>query len=80
MELLNDQFYDVNMELADANEVIAGHQAAQQEAQQVQEEEDPEEMEGVSSMDFEGTPPQPPTAAAHSPAVSIDSVGNLDDV
>ena len=42
-------------------------------------EEEPEEEQGISGMDFEGAAPQPPPMGAHSPASSESSVNDLDD-
>jgi hypothetical protein len=42
-------------------------------------EEDPEEIEGVSNLDFEAASPRPAQLGAHSPVASEASVNNLDD-
>ena len=87
MEILADQFYDVNMELANANEHLqehhdelnAIHALEVQQDEPMAQEEEPEEIEGFSSMDYENASPQPPVGDAHSPVLSFASVGNLDD-
>ena len=87
MEILADQFYDVNMELANANEHLqehhdelnAIHALEMQQDELMAQEEEPEEIEGFSSMDYEEASPQPPVGDAHSPVLSFASVGNLDD-
>ena len=43
------------------------------------EEEEPEEIEGYSDVDFEEADPQPAQLGAHSPVTSESSVNNLDD-
>ena len=45
----------------------------------VEDEEEPQEIYGVSGMDFEGEALQPPPMGAHSPTHSESSVNNLDD-
>ena len=45
----------------------------------VDSEEEPEEIEGVSDLDFEAAAPQPAQMGAHSPVASEASVNNLDD-
>jgi len=50
----------------------------EQQGQNEEEEEDPEEVEGVSEMDTEENVP-PPVDRPHSPAGSIASVNDLDD-
>ena len=41
--------------------------------------EEPEEMQGVSGIDFDAVAPQPPPMGAHSPVSSESSVNDLDD-
>ena len=41
--------------------------------------EEPEEMQGVSGMDFDAVAPQPPPMGVHSPVSSESSVNDLDD-
>jgi len=43
------------------------------------EEEEPEMIEGVSDLDFEVAAPQPVQMGGHSPVASEESVNNLDD-
>jgi len=45
----------------------------------VDEEEEPEMIEGVLDLDFEVAAPQPAQMGAHSPVASEESVNNLDD-
>jgi hypothetical protein len=86
IEFLEDQIHDLNIELDDANEHIAMHHA-QEEAQDAPpdvmdvdgNEEDLEEMEGVSNMDYEGEAPQPLLMGAHSAMSSESSINELDD-
>ena len=42
-------------------------------------ENEPEEIQGVSSLDFEVAAPKPAQMGAHSPVASEESVNNLDD-
>jgi hypothetical protein len=42
-------------------------------------EEDLEEMEGLSNVDYEGEALQPPPMGAHSPMSSESSVNDVDD-
>ena len=42
-------------------------------------EDEPEEVQGVSDLDFEVAAPQPAQMGAHSPVASEVSVNNLDD-
>ena len=79
---LEEQLHDLNLELEDANEHIQWHhdQNAPPDVVAMEEdEEEPQEIDGVSGMDFEGEAPQPPPMGAHSPTRSESSVNNLDD-
>jgi hypothetical protein len=82
---LEEQFHDLNSELEDANEHIEMHhaqQAAQHappDALDVDGDEEPQEMEGVSEIDYEAGSPLPPPQGAHSPVCSELSVNDLDD-
>ena len=75
------------MELANANEHLqehhdelnAIHALEMQQDELMAQEEEPEEIEGFSSMDYEEASPQPPVGDAHSPVLSFASMGNLDD-
>ena len=42
-------------------------------------EDEPEEIQGVSDLDFEVAAPSPAQVGAHSPVASEASVNNLDD-
>ena len=80
---LVEQVHNLNLELDEAMEHIEWHHAQRPDhdappaAMDV--DEDPEEVQGVSSMDFEGVAPQPHPMAAHSPTSSESSINNLDD-
>jgi len=79
---LEDQVEDLHWALANANEMLAQvdqhfAQAAGQGQAGDDDEEDPEEIEGVSSMDTEHD--LPPLDHPASPADSIASVNDLDD-
>jgi hypothetical protein len=85
IEFLEKQIHDLNIELEDANGHIDMHHAQQAalhtppDVMDVDSDEEPEEMEGVSDLDYEVVAPQPAQMGAHSPARSESSVNNFDD-
>jgi chromosome segregation ATPase len=85
IEFLEEHFHDLNIELEDANEHIEMHhvqqvaQHAPLDAMDVDGDEEPHEMEGVSEIDYEVGSPLPPPQGAQSPVRSESSVNDLDD-
>lgn len=82
IDLLEGQLHDLQLELDDALEHIDEHHAQQAEQHappDVDSEEEPEEVDGISGLDYEAEAPQPAQMGAHSPAHSKSSVNNLDD-
>ena len=81
---LEEQMQDLNMEVDQANEQLQMQQGQQNalhappDVMDVDEEE-PEEIECYSNVDFEKADPQPAQWGAHSPVASESSVNNLDD-
>ena len=73
------------MEVDNVNEQLQFHKAQQdalhapQDVMDVDEEEEPEEIEDFSDVDFEEADPQPAQWGAHSLVASESSVNNLDD-
>ncbi|RLN41176.1 uncharacterized protein C2845_PM01G44810 [Panicum miliaceum] len=79
---LEEQLHDLSLELEDANEHIQWHHDQNDhphEEDMEEDEEEPQEIDGISGMDFEGEVPQAPQMGAHSPAHSESSVNDLDD-
>jgi len=74
------------MEIDNVNEQLQFQQAQQDaihvppDVMDMDEEEEPEEIEGYSDVDFEEADPQPAQLGAHSPVASEASDNNLDDV
>jgi hypothetical protein len=85
IELLEEQIHDLNIELEDANGHINMHHARQAalhvppDVMDINSDKEPEEIEGVSNLDYDIVAPQPALMGAHSPACSESSVNNLDD-
>ena len=73
------------MEIDNVNEQLQFQQAQQDaihvppDVMDMDEEEEPEEIEGYSDVDFEEADPQPAQLGAHSPVASESSVNNLND-
>ena len=82
---LEDQMQELNMEIDNINEQLQFQQAQQDalhaplDVMDVDVEEEPEEIEGFSDVDFEEADPQPTQLGAHSSVASESSVNNLDD-
>ena len=85
MEFLDEQIGELNMEIDNVQEQLQLQQTQQDalhappDVMDVDKEEEPEEIEGFSDMDFEEADPQPAQMGAHSPVSSVASVNNLDD-
>jgi chromosome segregation ATPase len=85
IKFLEEQMQDLNMEIDHANEQLQLQQVQQDalhappDVMDVDGEEEPEEIEGYSYVDFEEADPQPAQMGAHSPVSSVASVNNLDD-
>ena len=85
MEFLDEQIGELNMEIDNVQEQLQLQQMQQDalhappDVMDVDEEEEPEEIEGYSDIDFEEADPQPAQWGAHSPVASESSVNNLDD-
>ena len=76
---LGDQLYDLQLDLDDSNAQLHQQQHALHvppDEMQVDGEEEPQEMEGISDVDIEEHDPQPALIVPHSPAESIASVHN----
>ena len=84
MEFLDEQIGELNMEIDNVQEQLQLQQM-QQDALHAPpdvmdvDEEEPEEIECYSNVDFEKADPQPAQWGAHSPVASESSVNNLDD-
>ena len=77
IHFLKDQFHDLQLYLDDAQGQLHQMQVAQHAPpgpMQVDGEEDPQEIQGVSEMDFEEQALQPAPVEAHTPAASEASV------
>jgi hypothetical protein len=85
IEFLEKQIHNLNIELEDANGHIDMHHAQQAalhaplDVMDVDSDEEPEDIEGVSDLDYEVVASQPTRMGAHSPACSESSIKNLDD-
>ena len=85
IEFLEEQMQELDMEIDNVNEQLQFQQAQQDaihvppDVMDMDEEEEPEEIEGYSDVDFEEADPQPAQLGAHSPVASESSVNNLDD-
>jgi len=79
--LLEQQLNALQIQLDNALDLIDVQQAqqAQPAAMEVDEEEDPEEIQGISEVDTASGVPMPPPQGAHSPVRSESSGNNLDD-
>ena len=80
---LEEQIGALTLQLNNAHEQLH-FQQAQQDALHAPldvmgSEDEPEEVQGVSDLDFEVAAPQPAQMGAHSPVASEASVNNLDD-
>lgn len=80
---LEEQLHDLNIDLDEAMDHLEWHHAQGpphgDPPADMDVDEEPEEIQDVSSMDFEGAAPQPPPMGAHSPVSSESSVNDLDD-
>ena len=77
LHFLVDQFHDLQLDLDDAQGQLHQMQVAQHAPpgpMQVDGEEDTQEIQGVSEMDFEEQALQPAPVEAHTPAASEASV------
>jgi hypothetical protein len=85
IEFLEEQIHDLNIELEDTNRHIDMHHAQQAalhaplDVMDVDSDEEPDEIEGVSDLEYKVVAPQPGRMGAHSSAHSESSVNNLDD-
>jgi hypothetical protein len=85
IEFLEEQIHDGNIELEDDNGHIDMHHAQQAALHappgmmDADSDEEPEEIEGVSDLDYYVVALQPAHTGSHSPACSESSVNNLDD-
>jgi hypothetical protein len=85
IEFLQKQVHDLTLELDDAiaHINVLHEQPAPpdvpEEPESEDEGEDPEEIEGISYLDFEHGDPEPNSQPNHSSFGSQPSVGNLDD-
>jgi hypothetical protein len=85
IEFLEEQIHHLNSELEDINEHIEMHHAQQAaqyappDAMDMDGDEEPHEMEGVSEIDYEVGNPLPLPQGTHSPVRSEASVNDLDD-
>ena len=74
---MGDQLHDLQLDLDDANAQLHQQQHAlhvPHDEMQVDGEEEPQEIQGVSEMDFEEKARQPAPVETHSPAASEASV------
>ena len=74
---LEDQFHDLQLDLDDAQAQLHQMQVDQPTPpgpMQVDGEEEPQEIQGVSEMDFEDQAPQPAPVEVHTPMASEASV------
>ena len=79
---LEEHIGALTLELNNAHEQLHFQQAQQDvppDMMDVDGEDEPEEIQGVSDLDFEVSAPQPAQMGAHSPVASEASVNNLDD-
>ena len=79
---LEEQVGALTLELNNAHEQLHFQQAQQDvppDVMDVDGEDEPEEIQGVSDLDFEVAAPSPAQVGAHSPVASEASVNNLDD-
>ena len=80
INFLEDQFHDLQLELDEAQGQLHAIQHAQDalhappDEMQVDDEDEPQEIEGVSEMDSEDQAPQPALVEVHTPAASEASV------
>src|SRR6185437_8148675 len=80
INFLEDQFHDLQLELDEAQGQLHAIQHAQDalhappDEMQVDEEDEPQEIEGISEMDSEDQAPQPAPVEVHTPAASEASV------
>mgnify|MGYP000845504484 FL=1 len=80
INFLEDQFHDLQLEMDEAQGQLHAIQHAQDalhappDEMQVDEEDEPQEIEGVSEMDSEDQAPQPAPVEVHTPAASEASV------
>jgi hypothetical protein len=85
IEFLEEQIHVLNIDLEDANGHIDLHHTQQAalhvppDVMDIDSDEEPEEIEGVSDLDYGVVIPQPAQMGAHYPARSESSVNNLDD-
>jgi hypothetical protein len=85
IEFFEEQIHDLNIDLEDANGHIDLHHAQQvalhvpPDVMDIDGDEEPEEVEGVSDLDYNVVVPQPAHMGAHSPARGESSINNLDD-
>ena len=84
--ILEEQIGALTLQLNNAHEQLHFQQAQQDalhappDVMDVDSEEEPEEIEGVSDLDFEAAAPQPAQMGAHSPVASEASINNLNDL
>ena len=74
---LEDQFHDLQLDLDDAQAQLHQMQVdppAPPGLMQVDGEEEPQEIQGISEMDFEDQAPQPAPVEVHTPVASKASV------
>ena len=77
IHFLEDQFHDLQLDLDDAQGQLHQMQVAQHPPpvpMQVDGEEEPHEIQGISEMDFEDQAPQPAPVEVHTPMASEASV------
>ena len=77
LHFLEDQFHDLQLDLDDAQGQVHQMQVALHAPpgpMQMDDEKEPQEIQGVSEMDFEEQAPQPAPVETHSPAASEASV------
>jgi len=82
LDQLEEQVGALTLELNNAHEQLHFQQAQQDvppDVMDVDGEDEPEEIQGVSDLDFEVAAPSPAQVGAHSPVASEASVNNLDD-
>jgi hypothetical protein len=85
IEFLEEQIHDLNIELEDTNRHIDMHHAQQAalhaplDVMDVDSDEEPDEIEGVSDLEYKVVAPQPGRMGAHSPTRCESSINNLDD-
>ena len=77
INFLEDQFHDLQLDLDDAQAQLHQmqvNQPAPPGPMQVDGEEEPQETQGISEMDFEDQAPQPAPVEVHTPVASEASV------